>query len=267
MEGSVFDRRSEEQSEVERHDRLYTDLAAGKGLVMDPSAWDRFDKEPDAWQPYESFVRLVGDVRHKRLLDAGCGDGWLSVIMAKRGARVDGFDISPAAIRIAAERAVANDVGGRCTFQTASAYELPYPAGSFDAVIGSALLHHLGDKGRFASELRRVMKPGAVAVFQEPFGNSLLLERLRRLVPVPSVAPDDPDQWKQQFKYRDIEALESEFLVVAQEYHLLSRLDRVIRWDAVVAMLGKLDRFLLRALPFLRPYARIMVLQLRPRAS
>jgi ubiquinone/menaquinone biosynthesis C-methylase UbiE len=267
MSNTSFDRRSEEESEAERHDRLYSEIATRNSLMMERRDWDRFDDEPRPWLPYESLVRMLGDVRGKRILDAGCGNGWLSVILAKRGAQVDGFDISPGAIRIAQDRAQLNGVERSCTFRTASAYELPYPDAAFDGVIGSALLHHLGDKARFASEMKRVMKQDAVAVFQEPFGNSLALERLRTFVPVRSASADDPDQWKQQFKYKDLEAFESGFEITTQEYHLLSRLDRVISWEPFQRALGKLDRFLLGALPFLRPYARIMLLSLRPRPA
>ena len=260
-----FDRRSEEESEAQRHDRLYSDLATRKSVLMAPSAWDRFDDKPHPWRPYESLVRMLGNVRGKRILDAGCGDGWLSIILAKRGAYVEGFDISRSAISFAERRAAVHDVADRCTFRMASAYALPYSDSFFDAVIGSALLHHLGDKVRFANELRRVMKPNSMAVFQEPFGNSLVLERLRTLLPVPSSSPDDPDQWKQQFKYKDTDAFQRDFLVDIQEYHLFSRLDRVISSSPVMTVLEKFDRFLLGALPFLRPYARTVLLRLRPR--
>lgn len=267
MARAPFDHRSEEESEAARHDRLYADTAARSSLVLGPPDWNRFDEEPRPWHPYESFVLMLGDVRGKRILDAGCGNGWLSVILAKRGAQIEGFDISPAAIRIAQDRALANGVEGQCTFRTASAYDLPYSDSTFDAVIGSALLHHLGDKERFASVMNRVLKHDGVAVFQEPFGNCLALERLRTLVPIPSAAADDPDQWKQQFKYKDLEPFNSLFEITTREYHLLSRLDRVISWPPFQRILGKLDHFLLGLFPFLRPYARIILLRLRPRTT
>lgn len=267
MAKTSFDHRSEEESEAERHDRLYSEIAASNSLVMEPGDWNRFDEKPRPWVPYESLVRMLGDVRGKRILDAGCGNGWLSVILAKRGAQVDGFDISPGAIRIAQDRAHLNGVESSCTFRTASAYGLPYPDAAFDGVIGSALLHHLGDKARFASELKRVMKQDGVAVFQEPFGNSLALERLRTFVPVRSASADDPDQWKQQFKYKDLEPFDCGFEITAREYQLLSRLDRVISWAPFRRTVGKLDRYLLGVFPFLRPYARIMLLSLRPRPT
>ena len=264
MTNPSFDRRNEEEAEAARHDRLYSELAASRSLAMHASDWERFDETPQPWRPYESLVRMLGAIKGKRILDAGCGDGWLSVILAKRGAIVDGFDISPSAIKFAQDRAAINGVGNGCTFRAASAYDLPYPEAEFDGVIGSAILHHLGDKQRFARELRRVMKPGAVAVFQEPFGNSLVLERFRTFVPVPSMSPDDPDQWKQQFKYGDLKPFEKHFRVQVKEYHLLSRLDRVIPPGRTLTFLERLDRRILASFPFLRRYARTVLLRLEP---
>ncbi len=47
---------------------------------------------------------LPNDLTGKRILDAGCGTGALSVELAKRGAQVVGIDISPALIDIAEKR-------------------------------------------------------------------------------------------------------------------------------------------------------------------
>ena len=116
---------------------------------------------------------------------------------------------------------------------------------------------------RLAAELHRVMKPGALAVFHEPFGNSLLLERLRRLVPVPSGSPDDPDQWKHQFKYADLEPFRGHFSVAHTEFQVLSRLERIFPGSRVRNALGRMDRALLSSVPVLRRYARAIVIELR----
>ena len=43
------------------------------------------------------LLALLGDVSGRRVLDAGCGEGYLARILAARGARVTGIDLSPAA--------------------------------------------------------------------------------------------------------------------------------------------------------------------------
>ena len=250
----------EERRETERHDRLYRDQRPAD-LTMRPDDWERFEGMTEPLDAYGASVIALGDLRGRRVLDMGYGDGWLSVILAKRGGTVWGYDISASAIATAHERASLNAVSEQTRFDVASAYQTPYPDAQFDIVIGQAILHHLGDKDRLAKELKRVMRPGAKAVFSEPFAAVPWLKRVRKMVPVPSQAPDDPDQ--QQMTYADFEPFRRYFIVELEEYQLLSRLDRVLKSSRIVDWLGRADRALLRNLPFLRKYARSVVATLR----
>src|SRR4029077_6845421 len=74
--------------------------------------------------------------------------------------------------------------GVRATFVVADGEHLPFADGSFDAVWGSAILHHL-HLPTAARELDRVLKRGGVAVFCEPWGGNPLLAIARRFVPYP----------------------------------------------------------------------------------
>jgi 2-polyprenyl-3-methyl-5-hydroxy-6-metoxy-1,4-benzoquinol methylase len=252
----------EELAEIDRHEQLYRDTA-NANLRLVPWDWLKFDAETDPTSPYIASVTRLGDVAGKQVLDLGCGDGWFSSILAKRGATVTGFDISTNAVRAAARRAAVNDVADRCAFLTASCYALPFADRSFDLVVGQSILHHVSDKARVAAELHRVMRPGTRAVFHEPFGNSLWLERLRRFVPVRSMAPDDPDQWKQQFKYGDLPPFAPWFDTTIVEFQFFSRLDRLIKSKPITGALGRLDLWLMRHVPWVRPYARACVIELR----
>ena len=258
--------RTEERAEAERHDRLYRSPRPST-LEMAPSDWEKFATLDVVTHAYHASIKRLGDVRGLCVLDAGCGDGWLSVILAKLGARVEGFDISREAVTTARRRAEQNRTTSVTRFEVASFYALPYPDASFDAVIGQAILHHVKDKPRAAEQLHRVMRAGARAVFCEPFGDSLWLERLRLLVPVPSSTPDDPTQWKEQFKYRDLEAFKGLFDIRIEEFQLLSRLDRVVSWPRFVGWLGRVDRRLLKRIPWLRRYARDVVIELTRRGA
>jgi len=64
---------------------------------------------------------------------------------------------------LAAQRGLSN-----VSFQTASIYTLPFPAGSFDAVFASAVFMHLGDQLAALQEMRRVLKPGGIAGLSDP---------------------------------------------------------------------------------------------------
>lgn len=47
------------------------------------------------------LLALLGDIEGRPVLDAGCGDGYLSRVLAARGARVVGMDIGPRLIEMA----------------------------------------------------------------------------------------------------------------------------------------------------------------------
>lgn len=258
----------EEQFEEHKHEEIYSRIRV-ENLKMKPSDWTKFEgcttPHPN---PYFHAVLRLGDLRGKTVLDVGCGDGWLSVILAKRGAaRVDAFDISKVAVRLARERAIVNGVADRVAVKYASIYDIPWPDHRYDLVTGHAILHHVRNKSLCAREIRRVLKPDGLAVFKEPLGNSPWLERLRLHIPVPSEAPDDPEHWKDQIRVKQLEPFREMFEVSSREFHLFSRLDRVLKSRKLVSAISRLDMALLDRIPLLRRYAREIVIELRPPCS
>src|SRR5262245_28693621 len=118
----------------------------------------------------------LGDVHGRRVLDLGCGHGMAAIVLARRGARVVALDLSAAYLDEARRRAQANGVG--IDFVHANAEELPFADGSFAAIWGNAILHHL-EIAPAAKELKRVLAPGGIAVVCEPWGENRLLSWAR----------------------------------------------------------------------------------------
>lgn len=86
---------------------------------------------------------LPDDLTGKRLLDAGCGTGALSVEAAKRGADVTGIDISPTLIQLADER-TPRDMPGTITFTAGDM--LAAEAESYDYVVAmDSIIHYQPD--------------------------------------------------------------------------------------------------------------------------
>jgi SAM-dependent methyltransferase len=211
---------------------------------------------------HEPWIRpafdLIGEVAGKRVLDYGCGHGMASVVLARRGAHVTGIDLSPGYIAEAHRRAEANEV--TVEFRTADAEQLPFAAQSFDAVWGSAILHHL-DLRQAGAELRRVLKPGGVAVFCEPWGGNPILEFARRYLPYPG-KHRTPDE--KPLRKADLDSLRDFFPQLdVRGFQLIGSVRRVFRRESPGGgWLDRCDRWLFRQVPALEKWSRYVVVRL-----
>jgi 2-polyprenyl-3-methyl-5-hydroxy-6-metoxy-1,4-benzoquinol methylase len=111
------------------------------------------------------LLDLIGDLKGKRLLDAGCGDGALASLAASHGADVTGVDPDPA--MLAAARARAEREGFRATFIEGRIERLPLPESSFDVVSAVTVLCFVPDAQASVRELARALRPGGVLVLGE----------------------------------------------------------------------------------------------------
>ncbi len=216
----------------------------------------------DSYLDHETWIRpafsALGDVAGLRVLDFGCGHGMASVVLARRGARVTAFDLSPGYVEEARQRAEANGV--EIDFLIADGQRLPFADASFDRVWGNAVLHHL-DLTRTGSELRRVLRPGGVAVFCEPWGDNPLLEFARRRLPYPGKGRTADER---PLRRRDLHALRLFFPhLEVQGHQFLSMLRRVLRRGWLTRRLERCDDWLLARFSGLRRFCRYVVLILR----
>jgi 2-polyprenyl-6-hydroxyphenyl methylase/3-demethylubiquinone-9 3-methyltransferase len=96
-----------------------------------------------------------------RVLDVGCGAGFLSNDIALRGREVTGVDLAADALAVAR----AHDASGRVRYLEADARALPFADGSFEAVCAMDLLEHVETPARAIAEASRVLTPGGLFFF------------------------------------------------------------------------------------------------------
>lgn len=132
------------------------------------------------------------DPRGKRVLLYGCGPANdLSTYFEAGAAFVAGIDISEAEIARARQRALAEGYADRVDFRAGDAHATGYPDDAFDLIVGNAIIHHL-DIPRALRELRRILRPGGRAVFNEPLAHNPLLRIGRWLTPAARTPDEHP---------------------------------------------------------------------------
>ncbi|MEI8005440.1 MAG: glycosyltransferase, partial [Bacteroidota bacterium] len=99
-------------------------------------------------------------IKGKDILEVGCGNGDLSVFLAKRNYYVTGIDISPEGIKQCKEYAKSQNISELAIFFEMDGTTLNFPDNSFDSIIFSEVFEHVSSSRIFIQEGIRVLKPG-----------------------------------------------------------------------------------------------------------
>jgi 2-polyprenyl-6-hydroxyphenyl methylase/3-demethylubiquinone-9 3-methyltransferase len=105
----------------------------------------------------------------RRVLDVGCGAGFLSNYLGEKGHLVTGFDAASDALAVAR----AHDSSQSVTYDIGDARALPYHDGSFDVVCAMDFLEHVEEPERVVAEMARVLAPSGLFLFHT-FNRNLL---------------------------------------------------------------------------------------------
>lgn len=126
-------------------------------LATDPDVYEHFMGRWSA-RLAEPFLDFAGVKPGVRVLDVGCGTGAISLALAQRGAKTVGLDASEPYLDGARRLRSHPDV----TYEHGDACRLEYPNAAFDACVSTLVLDVVPEVDLFATEMRRVTRPGGI---------------------------------------------------------------------------------------------------------
>lgn len=120
---------------------------------------------------------LLGKITGKKILDAGCGSGIYSKILAKKGAKVYALEISKKMVDLAKDYCKGDNI----QFKYGSIDKLPYKNNSFDIVLASLVIHYLKNPEKAFEEFNRVLKKNGILIFSTNNPSFTALEEIKSM--------------------------------------------------------------------------------------
>lgn len=220
--------------------------------------------------PENRFImKSLGDVRGKKIIELGCGLGEAAVYFAKKGAEVVATDISSGMCELVKKVAQKHGV----TLSTAQAYadKMPFPDETFDIVYAANLLHHV-DIEKAIIEAKRVLKPGGKFVSWDPLAHNPAINVYRRMAMGVRTEDEHPIKMSQlalfskHFREVKFETFWFTTLFIFLKFYFIDRINpnKERYWKKILVdhkkleklynRLEKIDKVILKTLPFLKRY-------------
>ncbi len=124
------------------------------------------------------FIKMLGNVKSKVILDVGCGRGNLSFYLAQKGAHVIGIDLSKNFINYCKNQMKILNL--KIDFRIMNAQIPDFEDNSFDLIVGSRIVHHLPDTELFFHECERLLKKKGFITFIEPLKKNPIVNMNRK---------------------------------------------------------------------------------------
>ena len=116
---------------------------------------------------YDLALGALGNIRDKKVVDLGSGDGSFTSMLVRTGANVTGIDNEPIGIALSKELFAKHHLSA--DFINGSVEKMPLPDHFADAVVSCDVIEHLDDPARHVAEAFRILKPGGVLVITTPY--------------------------------------------------------------------------------------------------
>jgi SAM-dependent methyltransferase len=146
----------------------------------------------DATKTDTSWVGLYQDnfqnqLKGKKILELGCGDCTNAAVMAAYGAQVYANDISQKSGEIIKKLNASYKFESEIKFIEGDFLKSKITSNFYDIIVGKAFVHHLTNEQEieFTEKIVSILKPNGIVRYFEPAVNSIFLDNLRWLIPVP----------------------------------------------------------------------------------
>jgi SAM-dependent methyltransferase len=147
-----------------RANREYWDARARHWVVAGARLWSLAEPVWGQWEVPDAEVRLLpDDMTGTAAIELGCGTGYVSAWMTRRGAMVTAIDNSEQQLAIA--RRLARDHGLDVTWLHGNAETVPRPDASFDHAVSEYGASIWCDPRVWVREAHRLLRPGGTMAF------------------------------------------------------------------------------------------------------
>ena len=106
------------------------------------------------------WIRKLRLPLSSRILEIGCGAGFLSVALARKGYWVDAMDSTPAMVELTRTHALRSRVARRISICEGDVHALSMPSNEYDIVIALGVIPWLHSEQLALEEMKRILKPG-----------------------------------------------------------------------------------------------------------
>lgn len=178
------------------------------------------------------YTILRNVLRDKIVLDAACGTGYGSNIIASVARQVYGIDISREAIEYASSNF---QKSSNLKYMEADISQLPFEENTFDVVVSFETIEHVNGEiqNRFLKEIRRVLKPEGILIMSTPNKEIYTIR-----------TGNQPTEWhvKEFFEEEFVVFLKSEFTNIKYFQQYISKASYLLDGEADIAYLANREK-------------------------
>lgn len=141
------------------HENQYKRLKANN-----EAGWMDIEYKTNQFKRLKALINKYIGQEKLNILELGCGDAELSIMLGKEGHSVAGVDISPTAIEWAKEKASKYSL--KADFRCSSVTDIEFEDSSFDVILDSACLHCIigEDRKLLFGQVKRLLKPNGIFI-------------------------------------------------------------------------------------------------------